>query len=80
VEIQGDRRVTARCILLQLTLSVRLNMSESNNGQAATLQNPEAAQGFTAARVLRTRPKTYRTIVRLLADPQVCPVDDECLA
>jgi len=34
------------------------------------LQNPEAAQGFTAERVLRTRPKTYRAIVRLLADPQ----------
>ena len=62
--------MTARCILLQLTLPVRLNMSESNNGQAATLQNPEAAQGFTAERVLRTRPKTYRAIVRLLADPQ----------
>ena len=31
--------------------------------------NSEAAQGFTAERVLRTRPKTYRAIVRLLADP-----------
>ena len=45
-------------------------MSESNDGPAATLQNPEAAQGFTEERVLRTRPKTYRAIVRLLADPQ----------
>ena len=31
--------------------------------------NSEAAQGFTAERVLRTRPKTYRAIVQLLADP-----------
>jgi len=39
------------------------------NGQKPTAPNPEAAQGFTAERVLRTRPKTYRAIVRLLADP-----------
>jgi transposase-like protein len=31
--------------------------------------NTEAAQGFTAERVLRTRAKTYRAIVQLLADP-----------
>jgi len=44
-------------------------MSQPNNGRAMTLQNSEAAQGFTAERVLRTRPKTYRVIVQLLADP-----------
>jgi transposase-like protein len=44
-------------------------MSKQNNGQVMTLQDSEAAQGFTAERVLRTRPKTYRAIVRLLADP-----------
>ena len=44
-------------------------MSEPNNGQTLTAQNSEAAQGFTAERVLRTRPKTYRAIVQLLADP-----------
>jgi hypothetical protein len=44
-------------------------MSEPNNGHAMALQNSEAAQGFTAERVLRTRPKTYRAIVRLLAEP-----------
>ena len=49
-----------------LLLPVRLNMSEPNNGQAMTLQNSEAAQGFTAERVLRTRPKTYRAIVEPL--------------
>jgi hypothetical protein len=44
-------------------------MIEPNNGQSLTAQNSEAAQGFTAERVLRTRPKTYRAIVQLLADP-----------
>ena len=44
-------------------------MGESNNGQTLTPQNSEAAQGFTAERVLRTRPKTYRAIAQLLADP-----------
>jgi transposase-like protein len=44
-------------------------MIEPNHGQAMTLQNSEAAQGFTAERVLRTRPKTYRAIVQLLAEP-----------
>src|SRR5512132_446192 len=44
-------------------------MIEPNNGQALTPQNSEAAQGFTAERVLRTRPKTYRAIIQLLADP-----------
>jgi hypothetical protein len=44
-------------------------MMELSNGQAVTLHNSEAAQGFTAERVLRTRPKTYRAIVQLLADP-----------
>jgi hypothetical protein len=56
-----------------------VNMIEPKNAQALSQQdqralsipasNSEAAQGFTAERVLRTRPKTYRAIVRLLADP-----------
>jgi transposase-like protein len=51
---------------------------QSSNGQLLPQQedpllpvpssNPETAQGFTAERVLRTRPKTYRAIVQLLAD------------
>jgi transposase-like protein len=44
-------------------------MSQADNGQALIAENSEAAQGFTAERVLRTRPKTYRAIVRLLAEP-----------
>jgi transposase-like protein len=45
-------------------------MIQPNNIQVvAPTPNSEAAQGFTAERVLRTRPKTYRAIVQLLADP-----------
>ena len=44
-------------------------MIEANKGQTMTLHNSEAAQGFTAERVLRTRPKTYRAVVQLLTDP-----------
>jgi transposase-like protein len=58
---------------------VHLIVSELNNGESLSQQggmavfvpgsNSEAAQGFTAERVLRTRPKTYRAVVQLLADP-----------
>ena len=64
-----------RCILLRASLSVRLNMSEPNNGQALSLPQhkqhlPNGHQArYTAETVLRTRPKTYRKIVLLLADP-----------
>jgi transposase-like protein len=46
-----------------------MNMFQANQGQLSPALNPEAAQGFTAERVLKTRPKTYRAIVQLLADP-----------
>src|SRR5262249_45653020 len=54
---------------------VHLIVIGSNNGESVSQDNgripastPEAAQGFTAERVLRTRPKTYRAIVRQLAE------------
>jgi hypothetical protein len=52
-----------------MILYVLLNMIQRNDDHILTAQNSEAAQGFTAERVLRTRPKTYRAIVQLLADP-----------
>ena len=61
--------IEALCVCDQISVSVRLNMFEQNNGQMPPALNPEAAQGFTAERVLRTRPRTYRAIVQLLADP-----------
>ena len=50
-------------------------MSYPNNGEILSLpkHNPRLPKGhqarYTAESVLRTRPKTYRTIVHLLADP-----------
>jgi hypothetical protein len=49
----------ARCVLLENSLPVRVNIVPPRNGQGR----------FTAERVARTRPKTYRAIVQLLADP-----------
>jgi hypothetical protein len=50
---------TNLCVLLEPSLPVRVNIIQATNGQ----------DGFTAERVLRTRPNTYRAIVRLLAEP-----------
>jgi hypothetical protein len=47
------------CVSLEISLSVRVNIIQAMNGQGR----------FTAERVARTRPKTYRVIVRLLAHP-----------
>jgi len=50
-------------------------MSEPNNGHALSqqdqrlLSSPGSQARYTAETVLRTRPKTYRKIVYLLADP-----------
>jgi transposase-like protein len=61
--------------LLQESLSVRLNMVEPNNGQALSpkenrLLAPKGSQArYTGELLLRTRPKTYRAIVRELAEP-----------
>ena len=54
--------VTSRalCVLLEPSLAVRVNMIQTKSDQD---------RRFTAERVLRTRPKTYRAIVQLLADP-----------
>jgi transposase-like protein len=61
--------------LLQESLSVRLNMIEPNDGQALSpkenrLLAPKGSQArYTGELLLRTRPKTYRAIVRELAEP-----------
>ncbi len=82
------------CIFLQSTLSVRLNMSEPNNGQALSLKDnrlltPKGSQArYTGEVLLRTRPRTYRKVVALLADPdwsvvsiaQACKVSENTIA
>jgi hypothetical protein len=55
------------CIFLQSTLSVRLNMSEPKNGQALSTTEDNRPR-YTGELLLRTRPKVYRQIVRLLSE------------
>jgi hypothetical protein len=56
-------------------LNVQANMIEPNNGQALSpkdnrLLAPKGSQArYTGELLLRTRPKTYRAIVRELAEP-----------
>src|SRR5947208_4936077 len=57
----------SRCVLLQASLSVRLNMSEPNNGQSLSTTR-DARPRYTGELLLRTRPKVYRQIVRLLSE------------
>jgi Helix-turn-helix domain of resolvase len=53
--------------LLQASVSVRLNMSEPNNGQVLS-PTQDAQPRYTDELLLRTRPKIYRQIVRLLSE------------
>jgi hypothetical protein len=53
--------------LLQASLPVRLNMSEPNNGQALS-PTQDARPRYTGELLLRTRPKIYRQIIRLLSE------------
>jgi hypothetical protein len=55
---------TAICIFLQSILPVRLNMIEANNGNAPTT----SAHKYTGTIILRTRPHTYKRVVRLLSE------------
>jgi hypothetical protein len=53
--------------LLQASLSVHLNMSEPNNGQALSITQ-DGRPRYTGELLLRTRPKVYRQIIRLLSE------------
>ena len=65
-----DGRHGKNCVSLHLGLSVRLNMSKSNNGEMPESGIPQGDQRrYTGELLLRTRPKTYRAIVRELAEP-----------
>src|SRR6266480_5979245 len=62
-------------MFLPASLPVRLNMIEPSNGQALSpkdnrLLAPKGSQPrYTGELLLRTRPQTYRAIVRELAEP-----------
>ena len=50
-----------------MILSVRLNMGQPNNGHELTLKQ-DAQRRYTGELLLRTRPKVYRQIIRLLSE------------
>ena len=61
------------CTSLESTLTVHLNMIEPNNDQALSQHDKQGLpkgdqRRYSAETILRTRPKTYRKIVQLLAD------------
>jgi transposase-like protein len=70
-----DGHVKAVCLLLAANVHVHLIVMQSSNGQRLTQQDerllsPKGAQArYTGELLLRTRPKTYRAIVRELAEP-----------
>ena len=55
------------CIFLRSSLSVHLNMSEPNNGQAVITMQDNRPR-YSGERLLRERPKIYRQVVRLLGE------------
>jgi hypothetical protein len=62
-----DDRHGKDCISLKSTISVHANMSQPNNGQAL-LPTQDNRPRYTGELLLRTRPKVYRQIVRLLSE------------
>jgi hypothetical protein len=59
--------VTAKLHFPPIEVTVRLNMIEPNNGQALSTTQ-DARPRYTGELLLRTRPKDYRQIVRLLGE------------
>jgi hypothetical protein len=52
----------------QISLNVQANMIESRNGQSHARQSKPTGR-FTGERLLRERPRVYRKVVELLAEP-----------
>jgi hypothetical protein len=78
LELVGDysqNKQNACCVFLQATLNVHVNMIEPTSGESLSLKDnrllaPKGSQArYTGELLLRTRPKTYRAIVRELAEP-----------
>ena len=60
------------CVLLEVIVNVQLNMIQSSNGQSHSDQRQTKQNGrFTGERLLRERPRIYRKVVELLAEPNM---------
>ena len=58
------------CVFLESKLNVQANRIGSRNGQSPSEPEQSKPRGrFTGERLLRERPRVYRKVVELLADP-----------
>src|SRR5712692_3978573 len=58
-------------LFLATELNVQLNMIQSWNGQSQSeRENPKPKANYTGERFLRERPRVYRKVVELLAEPR----------
>jgi hypothetical protein len=58
------------CIFVESKLNVQANMIEPRNGQSQSEREQSKPVGrFTRERLLRERPRVYRKVVELLAEP-----------
>ena len=58
------------CVFRQISVNVQVNMVESRNGQSRSEREQSKSKGrFTGERLLRDRPRIYRRVVELLAEP-----------
>jgi hypothetical protein len=59
--------VVRDCVFLQIRVSVQANMIGAQNGQSRS--EPKSRGRFTGEQLLRERPRVYRKVVELLAEP-----------
>jgi hypothetical protein len=57
------------CVFIQKGVNVQVNMIGSRNGESQSELKPKGR--FTGERLLRERPRVYRKVVELLAEPGV---------
>jgi hypothetical protein len=58
------------CVFIQMSLNVQANMIDARNGQSQSESEQFKPRGrFTGERLLRERPRVYRKVGELLAEP-----------
>jgi hypothetical protein len=58
------------CFSFEASVNVQKNMIQSDNGQTESEREQSKSKGrFTGERLLRERPRVYRKVVELLAEP-----------
>ena len=57
------------CVFIESKLNVQTNMIQPGNGQSQSPEQSKPKGRFTGERLLRERPRVYRKVVELLAEP-----------